>query len=560
VRYVDGKASVFTTSAGLHSNRLFALAGGIDGTIWIGSNNGVDSIKDGLVARDPVPVDLAGSLVISLYSDSSNTLWIGTFGRGLFRLENGRYTQYTTHQGLPSDSVNSIVEDGARNLWVGSDHDVVRLSRQDLDAVAAGSSRTMTPLVFGSADGMKSAETSGGTHPSVWRARDGRLWFPTTRGVVVVDPMRLLLNDRPLPARVEDMVVDDAQASLNVPVRLQPGTRRIEIRYTAPSLSAPERTRFRYRLDGYDEQWVAGGVQQIAQYTNLSPGHYIFHVNAGSTTGGWSVQEATIGFDLVPYFYQTTWFKLLYWLTGLLVLWAAYRLRVNWLHAKAAVLEERQRIARDIHDSLAQGLSAIIFHTQAALYSLKKAPEMTSTHMTSVHDLAVSSLDEARYSVWDLSPAVLDPKNLGESISSMARLLVRGRIESLEINSSGTEWPLGAAANHHVVLIAQEAISNAIRHGHARNIWVNLEYFSEALHLSVTDNGIGFTPSPEIAERVRGYGMRNMHFRADRLGAALEVKSAPGSGTTISLHVRKLGRFRKVWYRLIGNTKARIDR
>jgi len=184
---------------------------------------------------------------------------------------------------------------------------------------------------------------------------------------------------------------------------------------------------------------------------------------------------------------------------------------------------------------------------------------MTSTHMTSVHDLAVSSLDDARYSVWDLSPAVLDPKNLGESISSMARLLVQGRVEALEIHSSGTEWPLGPAANHHVVLIAQEAISNAIRHGHAKTILVNLEYFSDALRLSVSDNGIGFTPNPDIGQRVRGYGMRNMHFRAERLGAELKVTSAPGTGTTISLQIRKLGRFRKVWYRLIGKTKARVD-
>ena len=561
VRYADGKTSMYTTVDGLHSNALFSLAEGMDGTLWIGSDDGLDAIKDGHVAGHPIAKNnLAGALVVSLCVDSRNALWIGTAGRGLFRLENGRFTQYTTHQGLPDDTVNSIVEDAARNLWIGSDHDVVRLARQDLDAVAAGTIQAMTPLVFGTADGMKSAETTGGVHPAVWRARDGRLWFPTNRGVVVVDPMRLLLNDRPLPAHVEDMVADDLQIGLSAPMRLKPGTRRIEFRYTAPSLSSPERTRFRYRLGGYDEQWVAGGIQRIAQYTNLSPGHYIFHVNAGSTTGGWSTQEATIGFDLVPYFYQTAWFKLLYWVTALLLLWAAYRLRVNWLHAKAAVLEERQRIARDIHDSLAQGLSAIIFHTQAALYSLKKAPEMTSTHMTSVHDLAVSSLDDARYSVWDLSPAVLDPKNLGESISSMARLLVRDRVESLEIHSSGTEWLLGPAANHHVVLIAQEAISNAIQHGHAKNISVNLEYFGEALRLSVSDNGIGFTSNPDDGQRVRGYGMRNMHFRADRLGAELKVASVPGSGTTISLHIRKLGRFRKVWYSLIGKTKARVDR
>jgi len=342
-------------------------------------------------------------------------------------------------------------------------------------------------------------------------------------------------------------------------VQLQPKTRRLEIRYTAPNLSSAERMQFRYRLDGFDEQWVAGSTQRIAQYTNLSPGYYMFHVNAGSRLGGWSAQEATIGFELLPYFYQTAWFRLICVAAVASLLWGAYRLRVGFLHARAAVLEERQRIARDIHDSLAQGLSAIIFHTQAALYSLTKASEMTSTHMTSVLDLAVSSLDDARYSVWDLSPAVLDPKNLIESISSMAHLLSRGRVEALEIHSSGTEWLLSPAANHHVVLIAQEAISNAIRHGHAETILVHLEYLNEAMRMSVSDNGIGFAINTDVKEHARGYGMRNMQHRADRLGAELTVTSAQGGGTTIFLHIFKLGRFKKLWFSLIGTSKARVD-
>jgi len=559
VRYADGKTSVFTMSAGLHSNRLFALTEGMDGTIWIGSNAGIDSIKDGHVASLPTTANLVGSLVISLYSDSGNTLWIGTAGRGLFRLENRRFTQYTTHQGLPDDTVNSIVEDSARNLWIGSDHDVVRLARQDLDAVAAGSSRTLTPLVFGNADGMKSAETNGATHPSVWRARDGRLWFPTTRGVVVVDPMRLLLNDRPPPARIEDMLVDDLQASLNGPVRLKPGTRRIEIRYTAPALSSPERTRFRYRLDGFDEQWMADGVQRMAQYTNLSPGHYRFRVDAGTTTGGWSAQEAVIDFDLRPYFYQTAWFRFLCAFAGLALLWGAYRLRVAWLHARAAVLEERQRIASDIHDSLAQGLSGIVFQTEAAILSMKRAPGMTLTHVVAARDLAESSLDDARYSVWSLSPPVLDHKNLLESLSSMARQFSRGRIEELDITSSGTAWSMRPEARHHIVLVAQEAISNAIQHGNAHRISIDLTFASDALRLTVSDDGIGFNPEPGVKQPTRGYGTRNMHHRAERLGATLDVTSEVGAGTTVSLCIPRLGLLARLWRVLRGDSIARVD-
>jgi len=555
-RDVDGKISLYTASAGLRSNGLYALAAGSDGTIWVGSDNGLNSIKDGHITNYATN-NLAGAWVISLYFDSRNILWIGTFGRGLFRLENGRFTQYTTHQGLPDDTVNSIVEDGARNLWIGSDHNISRLARDDLDAVAAGSSRTITPVVFGKADGMKSSETSAGTHPTVWRARDGRLWFPTNRGVVVVDPAHLSINDRPPPARIEEMVADEASIRATTAVRLAPGTRRLDIRYTAPNLSSTERTQFRYRLNGFDEQWVMGGTQRVAHYTNLSPGHYTFRVSARVETGNWSPQEATLGFDLDPQFYQTWWFRLLCGFAGLSLLWGAYRLRVGWLHARAAVLEERQRIASEIHDSLAQGLSGIIFQTEAALLSMH--PGAASTRVASARDLAKTSLDDARYSVWDLSPPVLDKKNLTESIPSMARQLARGRVDDMEINFAGNVWMTRPEASHHIVMIAQEAISNAIHHGHARTIAIKLTYEPDGLHLSVSDDGSGFAPNPVVQRRARGYGMRNMRHRAVRLGATLDVSSEVGKGTQISLRVPRFSKFARAWRRLLGKGIARID-
>jgi len=340
---------------------------------------------------------------------------------------------------------------------------------------------------------------------------------------------------------------------------LVPGTRRLEIRYTAPNLSDPERTRFRYRLDGYDTQWIAGGAQRVAQYTNLSPGHYTFRVGARVETGGWNSQEATLGFDLSPQFYQTGWFRLLCGIVGISLLWGAYRLRVSWLHARAAVLEERQRIASEIHDSLAQGLSGIVFQTEAALISMTRAPNMTSTHVISARDLAKSSLDDARYSVWNLSPPVLDQKDLLESLASMARQLARGRVDELDINSSGTTWTMRPEAKHHVVLIAQEAISNAIQHGNAGSISINLSFAADALRLTVADDGRGFIPEDGVQQHARGYGMRNMRHRAERLGATLEVASEIGQGTTVSLCVPRLGILERLWRGLRGNSIARID-
>ncbi len=560
VRCVNGKvAGLYTASTGLLSNALYALAQGPDGTIWTGGDNGLNSIKDSHITSYPRLNGVSNVWVVSLYFDSKGILWIGTFGQGLFRLEDGRFTQYTTHQGLQSDTLYSIVEDAANNLWIGSDKGISRITREDLDAVAAGSRGTITPTVFGKADGMKSSDVSGGTQPNAWRAHDGRLWFPTGRGVVVVDPARLKLNDRAPPSRIEQMVADETPIDLANAVRLQPGTRRLEIRYTAPNLSSPERTQFRYRLDGFDEQWIPGGTQRIAHYTNLPPGHYTFHVNARVASGQWSAQEGVLAFELRPQFYQTAWFRLLCGLAIIAVLWGAYRLRVSLLHARAAVLEERQRIAREIHDSLAQSLSGILFQTEAALISMTRAPTMTATHLISARELAKSSLDDARYSVWNLSPPVLDQKNLSESLSSMARQLAHGRVEELDIQSTGTAWDMQPEAKHHVVMIAQEAISNAIQHGEARTISINLTFDDDALSLAVSDDGGGFSQLVEVPMPARGYGLRNMRHRANCLGARLAVTSQIGSGTRVMLFVPRLGKVANLWHRLRGNPTSRID-
>ena len=559
LRRADGQVTTYSRENGLLSNFIYALAEDDKGTLWIATSDGLNSITGGHIksyADNPL---LAHAWIITLHIDAKHVLWVGTVGRGLFRLEHGRSTRYTTRQGLLNDTVNSIQDDAAGNLWIGSDKGIYRLTAQELDAVAQGTGATMQPLVFGEADGMISSETNAGTQPTSWRARDGRLWFPTTRGLVVVDPARISLSDQARPATVEQLLADEVDTSLAVPARLAPGTRRLEIRYTAPNLSTPKRTRFRYRLDGFDEQWVAGSVQRVAQYTNLSPGHYTFHVGASDDSGRWGSREGILHFELLPQFYQTWWFHLLGGLAAMLALLGFYRLRVNWLHARAAVLEERQRIAGEIHDSLAQGLSGIVFQTEAALISMERAPAMTSKHLIAARDLAQSSLDDARYSVLNLSPPVLDQKSLLESLSAMARQLTGGRVDELDMHSSGTAWTVPAEAKHHIVLIAQEAVSNSMQHGNARTISINLTFALDSLRLAVTDDGIGFVPDCDAREHARGYGMGNMRHRALSLGARLEVTSEVGTGTRVFLNIPRPGLLIRWWQRLRGVGASRIE-
>lgn len=353
-------------------------------------------------------------------------------------------------------------------------------------------------------------------------------------------------NDRAPPARVEEILADEKRVDLSAPVRLAPGTRRLDIRYTAPSLSSPERTLFRYRLEGFDEQWVPGGSQRVAHYTNLSPGHYTFHVGTSAATGRWSEQEATFAFDLNPQFYQTWWFRSLCGLAAIAFLWNLYRSRVNWLHARTAVLEERQRMAGEIHDNLAQGLSGIVFQAEAALLRMGGSPSEMRTHVTSARDLARSSLKEARSSVWNLSPTGLDKTSLLESLTRVAQQIAGGRADNVKINASGTPWAMQPQAENHVVRITQEAVSNALEHGNAHAITINLAYTANALEVEVMDDGIGFVPHAS-EQPGRGFGMKNMRHRSMQLGARIKIASEVGRGTQVLLHVPRGNAFARLW-------------
>ena len=549
----------FTKAQGLLDDFVYALAEGTDGTLWAGSSYGVSRIRDGRIATDATAGQLGDMLVLSLFDDGARGLWIGTNGRGLYRLKGGALQQFTTHQGLPDDSVNNLLDDSAGNLWVGSNKGVFRIARSDLEAVARGERAQLSPLLFGKADGLESIETTAGSQPSGWRGRDGRLWFPTIRGVSVIDPARLGIDPTPPRPRIEQLLADEAPLDTRHALALAPGTLRLEIHYTAPELSAPERTRFRYRMDGLETQWTAGNPERMAQYTNLSPGHYTFRVSAAGADGRWSATEATLPLYVQPRFYQTWWFRTLVGLLVLLLGWMAYRLRVNWLYAKAGILEERQRIAGEIHDSLAQGLSGIVFQTEAALISMGRAPHMTATHLTSARDLAKTSLDDARYSVWNLSPPNLTHKSMVESLRAMAEQITAGRVDAMHVRSTGVEWSIRPDAQHHIVLITQEAISNAIQHGNARQLTIDVTYSPSAMHLVISDDGTGFPPVMNAQLPARGYGMHNIRRRSDRLDARLEVTSEPGHGARVSLRMPRPNLLRRLWRSLHGRNLDRIE-
>lgn len=319
---------------------ISAIARDASGALWLGTEGtGLLRFARGALAPVPAGGPPASSSVTTFTTDPDGTLWVGTEGDGLWRLRGDRWSSFTTKDGLFDDLVWRVLDDGHGQLWMSSNRGIWRVARAELEARAAGSTTPIDSVVYGEGDGMRDRECNGAVSPAGWRARDGRLWFPTGSGVVVVDPARTRPPGVPNAllegVRVDGDEVKDVASALVLPA----GSSRFELQYTAAELRTPERVRFRYRLEGFDTAWHTSGSGRLAQYTNLSPGTYRFVVQA-STGGAWG-KDGRLDVRLLPRFYQTTWFRVVAAAAALLVILAIPLLRVRQLRTREAELARR---------------------------------------------------------------------------------------------------------------------------------------------------------------------------------------------------------------------------
>lgn len=277
---------------------------------------------------------------MALLVDADGAVWLGTVGEGLARLQGDRLDRWTQREGLHEETVLGLLDGGDGHLWLSGTHGISRVARADLEAVAAGRRPAVTPLLLGTADGMRDRECNGGATPSAWRGTDGRLWFPTIRGVAVVDPARLVAPAAPPPAKVEEVVADGRALAPDGPLVLPAGTRRLDVRYTGLSLSSADRLRFRHRLAGLDDAPVDAGAERTAHFTNLGPGRYAFEVSAANAAGTWG-PPARLAFEVEPHFWQARWFAVAVALAALAAVALGPGWRIRALRRREAALAAR---------------------------------------------------------------------------------------------------------------------------------------------------------------------------------------------------------------------------
>ena len=437
--------------------------------------------------------------------------------------------------GLPSDVVLEIVEDEERHLWLATGAGIVRIERRQLEMVADNPAHQIRYRVYDKSDGLAGLSVRFANRGAL-RAGDGRLWFVTGRGLTIVDPRTL--GARP-PAEVRvDVAIADGDRVGPTQQTLPAGTTRLQIDYTVPSLTSPSKTRFRYRLEGFDTDWIPADASRQAHYTNLPPQSYRFQVVANNDEGTWNLPGAAWDFSIRPMFYQTWWFMVLCTVTLAGCVGAFWQLHLRHVRREfSLVLGERVRLSHELHDTLLQSLVGVALQFEVASKRLSSSPSEARAHLIRVRAQVEEYIREARQSIWNLRSPALQTRSLSQALRASGEQATAGHSVSFEFSASGTPGRATPEVDHQVLRMGQEAIHNAIRHAQAANIRTELRYDDTDVILRVSDDGRGFDPSTQSQESNGHFGLATMRERAEEVGARFRLTSAPGAGTTVEVAV-----------------------
>jgi signal transduction histidine kinase/ligand-binding sensor domain-containing protein len=539
-------------SGGLAQDNVRAIADDAGGNIWIGTErSGLKCLRMDQVTSVQPPDAPSIWNVSALYVDKDDVLWIGTSGRGLARLQGGQWKRFTREQGLASDYIDYLVEDHDGCLWLGSNDGLMRVRKQDLDDFAEGSLPCRT---YGSEDGLPTAESAGDTQPAACSGSDGRLYFPTIDGLVSVDPAQLKKNTNPPPVVIESVLVEgQEQAATGIraqapsSVTIPAGQDRLEIHYSTLNLGAPEKARFKYRLDleGRAPRWTEVGSLTRANYTKLPHGNYRFQVTACNEDGIWNDTGASIAVVMLPAFWQTWPFLAAVTILVLVLIVSGVHYvstqrlqrQLAGMRQQQALEDERARIARDIHDQVGASLTQVSLLGEL-LESDKHQPAEVEAHAHQISQTAretARALDEI---VWTVNPSNDTLDGLVNYICKCAQdyLTVAGIRYRLDAPAQLPATPVSPEVRHNVFLAARESVNNIVKHAGASEAWIRLHHEPSRFVLEIQDNGRGPAGAEAPAAQSRN-GLRNMRRRMEDVGGSFAIGPAPQGGTLVRLVV-----------------------
>ncbi len=555
--FFQGTLTPHGPDEGLPAGPVTALELDAQGTLWVGTGAGLARQQNGgTFALVGETRKLPNTAITAIHSQNEDTLWIATGDGYLCRWRAGALNRAPAAR-LPTHQISGLVTDGIGTLWCMTQSGLLAISVAELDSVFGGKSAKLDYRTFSKADGLQAERCSPGIAPAGWRARDGRLWISTEGGLLVFRPDSLNRDSVPPVVLVEELTAtgkdrttrfdlpghleQSSQAQFSEkPLTIPQGQRRLDFRFTAPDPGSPEKTHFRYRLEGLDAQWTEAGTERIASYTHVPPGDYRFRVLARNGDGVLNAVGATIPLQVVPFFYETRWFLALAGTAALGLVAAAvrfmvrinYRRRLRVLEQEKALERERSRISQDIHDDLGASLSQIGFLSALATRNNAK-PEDMRMHAQRIHEKSVEvtrALDEI---VWAINPRNDSIRQLITYLAQCAGEMIAGSPSAfrLEIEEPLLDGALSAEARHHLFLASKEALHNAARHSAAREIRLQVSSSPDGIRIVVQDNGTGFERSTLDGS---GNGLWGMERRLREIGGECQMESSPGNGSTVT--------------------------
>jgi ligand-binding sensor domain-containing protein/signal transduction histidine kinase len=526
-RFHDGAIASFKTTLGEYNNRAWCIHEDVKGFLWIGSQNGLNRfIPPGHESAD------------------------------------GTFFTFTTKNGLRENTINNIQEDNFGNLWLSGLRGIYQISRADLNDVAAGVKKRVQCIAYGEADGMLSSECNGGDNqPAGGKDQEGRIWFPTVNGVVMIDPNRIRKNEVPPPVVIEQVVADgqivfgddlahglrkdasiitgDQGHATSDATRLEPGRARVlEFHYAANTFIAPEKVRFKYMLEGDDSDWRGSeSNEHVAHYTNLRPGDYRFRVKACNSHGVWNETGVSFAFSIAPKFTQTIWFPMscalgLLAVSGGLAVWRLHWQRRIYLEQQRGAVEaERGRIARNLHDDLSASLSGLALELEAARRKGSADGNQLETLAAVARTLALNLREVA----WTTNPRCDSVGNLGAFFGETTErfCLVAGLEFQLELPPDTHAGRISATLRHELLMVLKESLNNIGKHAQAHRVILGCSVEMDLLRLTISDDGRSFNS----ALPTRGNGLKNLRERVESIGGRFDIVSTARVGTTIRVEV-----------------------
>jgi ligand-binding sensor domain-containing protein/signal transduction histidine kinase len=545
---------IFTARDGLAENTISAIAEDANGNLWVGTESrGLNVFKDGkIISYQSGFNDLPGNDISCLYADKDGVVWIGTAGHGLARFQNGKWKRYSQNDGLASDSIGYIIEDGDGYLWLGSNMGLMRIKKTSLNNFVSGTTNSFFCRTYVESDGLPTRECSSGSQPAVCRTSDGRLWFPTVKGLVSVNPAELKPNPQPPLVMIESVLVEGREQKTNrlgslwsQSITIPPGHNQLEIDYTALNFSAPKEVRFKYRLEGRDTAWTKAADARVAHYPDVPPGHYYLRVAACNEDGIWNEAGSVLEVTVQPQFWQTWWFLIavIVFLLGMIVAGVRYvstqklLRQLQWLKQQEALERERSRIARDLHDQLGANLTQMTLLSEMAEAD-KHSPEEVESHAQQISQTAretTRSLDEI---VWAVNPSNDTLEGLinyackyAQDYLATAQLRYR-----VDVPNDLPAIGIPPEVRHNVFLAFKEAVNNVVKHAQASEVWIRLRLQSGSFTLEIEDNGRGIGGLDTGAPQMRN-GLRNMRRRMEDIHGEFSISSGTNGGTIVRLTI-----------------------